>query len=205
MASSITTTTITEKVEPSRLSSPPPPPPPRATWACIGCDLVLRILLLAALIVAVVVTVTSKETEEVFSTTAFLVPESLSLEWTDSPAFIYFVVALSVAGLYAIITILASLCLICRKATQAKLFLILAVHDALILGIVASATGAAGGVAYIALRGNSKAEWGEVCGVYGKYCRYVGSSIVLALIASILLVVLVILNITSLYLRTPRS
>ncbi|KAE9453221.1 hypothetical protein C3L33_14882, partial [Rhododendron williamsianum] len=117
--------------------APPPtgyaPPPPRHDYFRV-VDVVLRLLLFAAALVAVVVMGTSKETRLV----ARILPRYVvfeSAKFQDSPAFIYFVAALSVAGLYAIITTL------------------------LLLGIVAAATGAAGGVAYIGIKGNSHTGW----------------------------------------------
>lgn len=69
-------------------------------------------------------------------------------------------------------------------------------------GVVASATGAAGGVAYIGLKGNSHARWAKICGVFDKFCRHVGSSTAMGLIASIALVLLVVVSTYSLYRRT---
>ncbi|GAB2266196.1 hypothetical protein Dimus_001220 [Dionaea muscipula] len=187
-----------EKREPP----PPPPPPPRSN--CLGGDVVLRFLLLAASTVAVVVIVTSKQTQVVLAGGIIPFPEYASAQFVDSPAFIYFVVAFSVAGLYAIITILASLFLVCRRIIPANVFLCLASLDAIILGIAASATGAAGGVAYIGWKGNYHTGWGQICYIYDKFCRYVAASLAMALLASVILVLLIILNTSSLYLRAPK-
>ncbi|GAB4843564.1 hypothetical protein Ancab_013529 [Ancistrocladus abbreviatus] len=193
--------TTIEVVEKREAAAPPPAPRPPASARCVGVDLFLRLLLLSAAVVSLVVIVTSSETQLVLA--GGFLPVSLDAKATDFPAFIYFIAALSAAVLYAIITILASLCLICRPVVSARLFLILSAFDAIMLGIVASATGAAAAVGYIALKGDSKVGWTQICDVYGKHCRYLGSSIAVALFASILLVILIILNVTSLYLRTP--
>jgi uncharacterized protein (TIGR01569 family) len=58
------------------------------------------------------------------------------------------------------------------------------------LGILASATGTAGGVAYIALKGNEEVGWNKICNVYDKFCRYIATSLALSLFASLLLLVL---------------
>lgn len=74
----------------------------------------------------------------------------------------------------------------------------------LILGIVASATGAAGGVAYIGLKGNSHVGWTKVCNVYDKFCRQIAASVAISLVASIVLVLLVILSAYSLSKKIPK-
>lgn len=68
-------------------------------------------------------------------------------------------------------------------------------------GVLAAATGAGGGVAYIGLKGNSHVRWNKICGVYDNFCRHVGSAVGVSLIASIVLVLLVILSACSLYRR----
>ncbi|XP_074307141.1 CASP-like protein 1D1 [Silene latifolia] len=169
--------------------------------SCMVIDVGLRFLLLASCIVAVVVMATSKQTAMVPVPGLPGITIPLPAKFTNSPAFIYFLVALSVTGLYSIITLITSLSFISKPTIPPKIFLILAVHDVLILGIVAAATGAAGSVGYIGLKGNSHVNWGKICNVYDKFCRYLGTSVFLALFASVLLVILVILNAFSLYKR----
>lgn len=74
----------------------------------------------------------------------------------------------------------------------------------LLLGIVAAATGAAGGVAYIGIKGNSHTDWAKVCGVFGRFCAHVESAIAVSIFASILLANLVILSVHSLSKRIPK-
>lgn len=69
-------------------------------------------------------------------------------------------------------------------------------------GVMASATGNAGSVAYIGLKGNSHVNWNKICNMYGKFCRHVGSSTAVSLVASIVLVLLVVLSSYSLYRRS---
>lgn len=74
----------------------------------------------------------------------------------------------------------------------------------LILGILASATGTAGGVAYVGLKGNNHVGWHKICNVYDKYCRHVGGSIGVGLVGSIVSVLLVWLSAFSLHSRVPQ-
>ncbi|KAF9605402.1 hypothetical protein IFM89_016979 [Coptis chinensis] len=148
-------------------------------------DLTLRILLFVSSLAAVIVMVTSKQTELVqVPSIPFKVPNTAKFDQT--PAFI-------------IISILASLV---RKHRSTKLLFHFILIDTLMIGIVASATGTAGGVAYIGLKGNSHVRWGKVCNIYDTFCRHVGSSVALSLFSSILLVILVMLSTYTLYRRS---
>ncbi|KAL0744270.1 hypothetical protein Bca4012_085783 [Brassica carinata] len=117
-------------------------------------------------------------------------PALVSAEFSDSPAFVYFVVALVVAGFYALISTLVSISLLLRPEFAAQFFIYISSFDMVVLGILASATGTAGGVAYIALKGNEETGWNKICNVYDKFCRYIATSLALSLFASLLLLVL---------------
>lgn len=75
----------------------------------------------------------------------------------------------------------------------------------LILGIIASATGTAGGVAYLGLKGNRHVVgWNKICHVYDKFCRHVGASIAVALFGSVVTVLLIWLSAYSIHSRVPK-
>lgn len=78
------------------------------------------------------------------------------------------------------------------------------VYLQILLGIVASATGAAAAVAYIGLKGNTHVGWGKVCNMYGKFCRYLGASIGVSLFATVMLLLLVLLSVYSLSKKIPK-
>ncbi|CAL0325820.1 unnamed protein product [Lupinus luteus] len=164
-------------------------------------DVILRFLLFAASLVAVVVMVTSNETELVLYK-GRPVPQPAKFRY--SPAFVYFVAAFSVSGLYSIITTLASLSVIKKPELKTKLLLHFIFLDALILGIVASATGTAGGVAYVGLKGNKHVGWLNICNVYGKFCKHTGGSIAVALFGTIVTVFLIWLSAYNIHTRIPK-
>ncbi|KDO75079.1 hypothetical protein CISIN_1g040189mg [Citrus sinensis] len=111
----------------------------------------------------------------------------------------YFVAALSVAGLYSIIAMLASISAI--KNPSRKVLLMLAFWDVVMLGVVASATAASGAVAYIGLKGNDHIGWRKMCNVFDKFCRHIASATAVSLVAAILLVLLSMISTYSLYKR----
>ncbi|KAJ4751693.1 CASP-like protein [Rhynchospora pubera] len=165
-------------------------------------DFLLRLLLLVAAVISLVVLVTSKESEVIA-----VLPQPFGAIIRDakfnySPAFIYLVVALGVASLYSIKTMIFSCAVMSRPAPSAKILFGLIIFDILMAAIMASAVGTAGGIGYLGLKGNSHTNWVKFCDIYGKFCRHVAASIILSLFASIILVLLVVLSAYSLYKRS---
>ncbi|KAI9122865.1 hypothetical protein K1719_005754 [Acacia pycnantha] len=160
-------------------------------------DIILRFLLFASSLVAVVVIATSKQTKT-------LGPIEREANFKHSPAFIYFLVAFSISGLYSILTFLASISFLQKPDLKLKYLLHFLFWDALILGIIASATGAAGGVAYIGLKGNDHVNWNKVCNVFDKFCKHIAGSLAVALFGSVVTVLLIWLSASSLHSRVPK-
>ncbi|XVF28406.1 hypothetical protein REPUB_Repub15cG0026800 [Reevesia pubescens] len=185
--------------KPTEFEAAPPVAASKCPFNYSVVDVALRVLLFAASLSSVVVMVTSKQTELVPVPGLPNVRLPLPAKFNHSPAFIYFIAALSVTGFYSIITTLASVSLILKPTYTKSFLLVFAFLDALFVGIVASATGAAGSVAYIGLKGNSHVGWNKICGVYDKFCRHIGSSVALSLFAAILLVLLTMMSTFSLY------
>ncbi|KAJ4722242.1 CASP-like protein [Melia azedarach] len=175
-----------------------PPTPSRVNYSPI--DATLRFLLFSASVVSVVLMVTSKQSQLV-PVPGLPFAVTIPAKFNHSPAFIYFIAALSVAGLYSIITILASLSSISKAASSKTSLLLFAFGDVVMLGIVASATGASGAVGYIGLKGNDHSGWAKICDVYGKFCRHIGSATGVGLFAAVVLVFLSMLSTYSLYKR----
>ncbi|CAL9751166.1 unnamed protein product [Musa acuminata subsp. burmannicoides] len=174
-------------------------PPPNL----FGVDFGLRLLLLASAVSALVVLVTSKQTESIPTSLPPPFPAFISRDakFQHSPAFIYLLVALSVTCFYSIITMVASFAAITSPSSSPRMLFHLVLSDAVMAGVMASAAGTAGSVAYLGLKGNSHVNWNKVCNVYDKFCRHVGSSAAVSLVASVLLVSLVVLSSYSLYRR----
>ncbi|CAI0466664.1 unnamed protein product [Linum tenue] len=186
-------------VEASKLTEEEAAAPPPTASAGVGvlfvsfkADVALRAVLLAATVTAVVVMATAEQTEM-----------GRKAKFDHSPAFIYFISALCVAATYTIITLLASVGVILKPQYENKFLLHFIFLDVLALGLVSTATAAAGGVAYVGLKGNKHAGWMKVCSVYDKYCKHLGSSIAISLFASVLLVLLVFLSVLSLHRKIP--
>ncbi|CAM8995053.1 unnamed protein product [Rhodiola kirilowii] len=179
----------------------------KGSGLCFVADTILRVLLIGVTVASVAVMVTSKQTKRLPVTLpvvgTVLVP--VDAKFTHSPAFIYLVVAMSVTCLYSIITSIASCITSCKPSCTSATLLAFAYFDVLALGIVASATGAAGGVAYIGLKGNEHVRWNKICSTYDSFCHHVGGAIALSLAAAVILSILCHLSIFALYSKLRRS
>ncbi|XP_057805999.1 CASP-like protein 1 [Salvia miltiorrhiza] len=188
-----------EEAPPTEVEKAVEEPPPEVKTPAAPLDylalaeVVLRFLLFASALVAVVVIVTSKQTKN-----------SRDAKFNYSPALIYFVAALSVAGLYSFITTLLSFYALLKPGCCPQLLSHFVIVDVILLGIVAAATGSAGSIAYTGLKGNSHLGWGKVCDVYDKFCTYVGASVAVSLFASVVLALLVLLSLHSLSKKVPK-
>ena len=74
----------------------------------------------------------------------------------------------------------------------------------LLLSIVVAATGAAGAVAYIGIKGNSHTNWNKICHTYDSYCFHVSAALILSLISSITLLLLIRLSVYVLSMKIAR-
>ncbi|XP_020587497.1 CASP-like protein 1D1 [Phalaenopsis equestris] len=170
-----------------------------------GGDFALRLLLFATSLSALVVLATSKQSKSipVPISPQLTINISRSAKFSHSPALIYLLVALSATTLYSIISLIISATSFRSKSfpSSSKLFRLM-VLDLLMGGIMAAATGSAGSVAYIGLKGNSHVLWNKICNIFDEFCRHVGSSTLLSLIASALLFLLVLLSAYSIYRRS---
>nr|XP_043627464.1 CASP-like protein 1 [Erigeron canadensis] len=181
---------------PLKTSAPPPDSSSRGSSfkKHTTVDVLLRVFLFATALVAVIVMVTAKETKMIPVTPVVSIKRDAKFSY--SPAYIYFVAALSVAALHSIITGLVSiLALIKPGGSSAKLQFHFVILDSLLLGIVAAATGASGGVGYIGLKGNSHTGWTKICNRYDSYCDHFKAAILLSLISAITLLLLVWLSV----------
>ncbi|MED6221239.1 hypothetical protein PIB30_052580 [Stylosanthes scabra] len=189
----------TTTTEPEIKSSSVPIPLAALDYSKI--DVILRFLFFGASVSALASIVSSYQTEFVLFQG---VPVLQPAKFKYSPALIYFVSAFTVSGFYGLLTTIISISLIQKPQYKLKFLLHLLFWDALILGIVASATGAAGSIAYVGLKGNSHVGWIKICNVYDKFCRHLAGSIAVALFGSIVNVLLIWLSAYTLHTHVPK-
>ncbi|KAL4564847.1 hypothetical protein LXL04_028920 [Taraxacum kok-saghyz] len=190
----------------SNTTSPPPSAakPQHNSNSSPVIDVALRAFLFATSLVAIIVLVTSKQTKLIPVAPGVAIPLSAKLNYV--PSFIYLLAALVVACLYSIGSgMLSFLALLkpARNATKMQLYFVML--DALLLGILASATGAAMGVSYIGLKGNSHTGWQKICNTYDSFCLRSAASILLTLTSSITLLLLIWVSVHVLYKKVTRK
>ncbi|XP_051125666.1 CASP-like protein 1 [Andrographis paniculata] len=179
-------------------------PPPERKEPLKTAEVVLRFLVFASSLVAVLVMVTGNQTEVVARIPIPPFTVSRTAKFKHSPAFIYFVAAHSVAGFFGIVSTLLSFYGLKKPAFSQKASSHFVIIDVLLLGIVASATGAGSAVAYVGLKGNSHVQWGKICGLYDSFCRHIGASMAVSLFGSVVLTLLVLLSLYSLSKKIPK-
>ncbi|KAI3692483.1 hypothetical protein L6452_32299 [Arctium lappa] len=181
----------------STVKSPASPPAYMGTSGVkhhLVVDVVLRVMLFATALVSIIVMVTSKQTKLIPVAPGLVIP--LDAKFNQSPSFIYYVAALSVACLHSIITgVISILALIKQKGSSTGVLCHFVILDAMLLGIMTSATGAAGAVAYIGFKGNSHTRWNKVCDIYDSFCGHVAASVALSALPSVALILLVWLSV----------
>ncbi|KAI7746341.1 hypothetical protein M8C21_030592 [Ambrosia artemisiifolia] len=189
-------------------------------------DVALRFFLFVGAFVLVVATVTSKQTAEIYvapgmkirvdakfthlaSFTESTQKRTLPYKFESAPPqadlrkwLRYLVTAFSVIGLYSIITGYLSYSALKKQERSHQLLFVLL--DSLMLSIAASATGAAGGVGYEALKGNPHVRWVKMCHIFDTFCDHIASAESMALVTSITLLMLVWVSVSALVKNNGR-
>ncbi|KAL1808388.1 hypothetical protein ACET3Z_025378 [Daucus carota] len=193
---------MTSSVAPSEHKNSPPRATATTSKQSAVVEVALRVLLFLGSLTAVVVMVTSKQKELVPFPPFGSVPNTT--RFTNTPAFVYFVAALSTTGLYSIITTLLSISAVSKPGYKKILALYIVAMDVVMLAIVASAAGTAGGVAYVGFRGNSHTRWTKICNIYDKFCQHSAGAILVSLFAAIVLILLILHSVFTMYRKIPN-
>uniref|UniRef100_A0A7N0TAC2 CASP-like protein n=1 Tax=Kalanchoe fedtschenkoi TaxID=63787 RepID=A0A7N0TAC2_KALFE len=82
---------------------------------------------------------------------------------------------------------------------------VLIITDALIMGFLLSADGAAAAVGIIARDGNSHLQWPRVCFMFNKFCNQGTTAIVLSTLGSLCFFLLVALSASNLHKKFKHS
>ncbi|KAJ8761571.1 hypothetical protein K2173_004347 [Erythroxylum novogranatense] len=133
--------------------------------------IVLRLLALAATVVAVVIMVDTHDSAKVLNLT-------FTAKYSNTPAFKYFVIAEAIAGVYTVIVIFLS-----SKSIFGHSVIIM---DMVTTVLLASSISAALAIAQVGKKGNSHAGWLPVCGQVPHFCDQVTISLVAGFAAAVI-------------------
>lgn len=173
-----------------------------ATWnkSTGRVEVVLRVMALSLTLVAAIILGVDKETQIVPITLVSTLPPldvPVSAKWHYLSAFLYFVVANSIACAYAAVSVILSLMNKHGQKSFLTMFVLL-VMDTLMIALLFSSNGAALAIGIVGYKGNSHVQWKKVCNVFGKFCNHAAASIVVSLLGSTAFILLVLLATLSL-------
>ncbi|XP_076891747.1 CASP-like protein 1 [Bidens hawaiensis] len=166
-------------------------------------DVTLRLFLFVFCFVSIVAMVTSKQTATIRVSPNTTI--GVDAKFTHLASFTYFVAGYSTVGLYSIITGYLSYSSLKKhepSSTNQQLHFVLL--DTLMLSISASATGAGGGVAYEALKGNPHVRWMKICHIFDTFCHHLASAGAVSLLASVTLLMLVWFSVSAIVRNSRR-
>ncbi|RZC55497.1 hypothetical protein C5167_014349 [Papaver somniferum] len=155
-----------------------------ASSLSLTAGLAVRKLLFWTVFVAAIVVHTSKQTVDGLS------DGSKTTKYTNYPAYKYLLSVLWIVCGYTFIASINSA--ICGRSGNKYFILSLLMWDAMILTLMASATGTAGAVLFIGTKGNSHDGWSKTCNVFDKFCRHMWASFGLSIFACFLLVWIIV-------------
>ncbi|KAG9129650.1 hypothetical protein Leryth_017734 [Lithospermum erythrorhizon] len=157
-------------------------------------DLVLRFLALALTLVAAIVLGVNKETKNVSMEILPKLPPltvPVTAKWHYLSAFVYLVVADSIACAYAAISLVITLA---NRGNKKGLTLLIMISDLIMVGLLFSGGGAATSVGLIGYEGNTHLRWNKVCNIFDRYCHQVAASLFLSLLGATIFLVMVSLS-----------
>ncbi|KAK9664269.1 hypothetical protein RND81_14G030000 [Saponaria officinalis] len=164
---------------------------------------VLRMAALLLTLIAAILFGLNKQTKIVPITIspdlpAFNVPVTAKSSYVS--AFVYFVVANSIACVFAAVTLVMTL--VSKGGTKGISFLTNMLIDLMMVALLYSCIGAAGAVGLLGLKGNSHLQWNKVCDVYAKFCHRVEAALALSFFAAFAYVLLILLSVLKLHKRS---
>ncbi|CAN8275054.1 unnamed protein product [Cochlearia groenlandica] len=160
-----------------------------------GIELTMRVLAFVLTMVAAIVIGVAKQTKIVpIKVIPTLPPLNVSSTAKASylSAFVYNMSANAIACGYTAISIAISL--ISKSRRSKGLLMAILVGDLVMVALLFSGTGAAGAIGLMGLKGNKHVMWKKVCDIFGKFCHQVAASVVMTFVASVVFMVLVVLD-----------
>uniref|UniRef100_A0A1J3DEZ1 CASP-like protein n=1 Tax=Noccaea caerulescens TaxID=107243 RepID=A0A1J3DEZ1_NOCCA len=160
-----------------------------------GVELTMRVLALVLTMVAATVLGVAKQTKIVPVKLIPTLPPlnvSTTAKSTDLSAFVFNISANAIACGYTAISIVI---LMISKGRRSKgLLMTLLLGDLIMVALLFSGTGAAGAIGLMGLQGNKHVMWKKVCNVFGKFCHQAAASVAVTFLASIVFMLLVVLD-----------
>ncbi|GAB2274586.1 hypothetical protein Dimus_009354 [Dionaea muscipula] len=151
-------------------------------------DFMLRLGGIAAALAATIIMATTNQTLPFF--TQFF---QFHANYSDLPAFSFFVVANAIASGYLVLSLPFSIITIVRPSAIGVRLLLLAL-DTVMVGLTMAAAGSTAAVVYLAHKGNTSTNWLAICQQFGNFCQRVSGAVVASFIAALIFIILVLVS-----------
>ncbi|WCJ27029.1 CASP-like protein 1C2 [Euphorbia peplus] len=145
--------------------------------------IILRLIALAATIIAIVVMVRSHDSAQVLNLT-------FTAKYNNTPAFKYFVIAEAIASVYSVIVLF-----LFSRSLLGRLIVIL---DTVITLLLTSSISTALAIAQVGKKGNEHAGWLPICGQVPKFCDEATIALSAGFVATIFYFLLLLISLRAL-------
>ncbi|KAL4591748.1 hypothetical protein LXL04_004719 [Taraxacum kok-saghyz] len=151
-------------------------------------DFILRVCAFAASLAAAIAMGTTSQQLPFF--TQFF---QFKADYTDLPAFTFFVIANAVAGAYLVLSLPFSIvCIVRPHIVGARLMLL--VFDTIAVPLLTAGASAAASIVYLAHNGNSNVNWVAICQQFDDFCLRVTGAVIASYIATLIFIFMVIVS-----------
>ncbi len=161
-------------------------------------ELILRVVALVLTLAAAVVLGLDKQTKKVPLQLIPTLPPMdvpVTAKWRYLSAFVYLVVANAIACSYAALSMVLT---VGNRKGNKGLGLMIIVMDLVMVALLFSCNGAAGGIGLMGFEGNKRVRWDKVCDVFGKFCHQVAVALGLSLFGGLSFFLLVVMAVSNL-------
>ncbi|KAF8390710.1 hypothetical protein HHK36_025237 [Tetracentron sinense] len=161
-------------------------PPRRSHKIFVTAQISLRILAIAATLVATWVMVTSKQSMEVFGI-------KIDAKYSYSSAFKFFAGANATACAFSLLSLVA-VSVLSRKGSDPGHYFFLFLHDMIIMSLLMAACAAATAIGYVGRYGNTHTGWMAICDPFGKFCNRVSISVLFSYLSFVAFLILTVIS-----------
>ncbi|XP_004488207.1 CASP-like protein 1B1 [Cicer arietinum] len=168
---------------------------PKKDWILLS----LRVIAFFATASATLVMGLNKQTKSLIVGTIGSTPirATLSAKFSQTPAFVFFVIANGNASLHNLLMI--SMDVLGPQYNYKGLRLaLIAILDMLTMALASAGDGAATFMSELGKNGNSHARWNKICDKFESYCNRGGGALIASFIGFILLLIITIMSIAKL-------
>ncbi|XP_059669014.1 CASP-like protein 1B1 [Cornus florida] len=160
----------------------------------------VRIITFFATVSATIVMALNKETKTLVVATIGSTPINVTLtaKFQHTPAFVFFVIANGMASFHNMLMLVADF-IGDKFDYKGFRFVIIAVLDMMVLGLVSGGASAAAFMGELGRNGNSHARWNKICDNFHTFCDHGSGALIASFIGLLLLIIINVMSIIRLH------